>query len=95
MAIIHSDELSKLIKTNYSIGDLLIVENYLTSQNTFTFDSLPNGLFPAAIVDENIERNGYTNIWVRDNIFIAFAHCKIGKVEVANKTIRTLMDYIR
>jgi len=48
---------------------------FLTQQGTFQFPVLPNGLFSAAAGEgADFDVSGYQNIWVRDNVQIAWAH---------------------
>ena len=51
---------------------------FLQQQGTFQFPTLPNGLFSAAAGDGgDFELSGYHNVWVRDNIQIAWAHLAV------------------
>lgn len=63
---------------------------FLEYQDTFSFPSLDNGLFPAAIAHES---TGYQSIWVRDNIHVAHALFAVGKTEPAYKAVSTLASY--
>ncbi len=48
---------------------------FLQEQGTFNFPTLANGLFSAAAGEGgDFELSGYHNVWVRDNIQIAWAH---------------------
>lgn len=48
---------------------------FLEHQGTFEFTVLESGLFPAAAgTAEDHSTTGYANVWVRDNIHIAWAH---------------------
>lgn len=65
----------------------------LDQKSTFTFSSLENGLFPAASLQKEAEYTGYSYVWVRDNIYIAYAHHLNGNTAVAVKNIKTLARY--
>ena len=57
------------------------------------FTSLPNGLFPAAVLGSDMSYTGYSYAWVRDNVHVAHAHYAVGRAATATKTVRALMKY--
>ncbi|MCA9063908.1 MAG: phosphorylase kinase [Planctomycetaceae bacterium] len=58
-----------------TVEDVRAIRQFLTEHGTFQFPSLPNGLFAAAAGEgDDFESTGYRNIWLRDNIHIAWAH---------------------
>jgi phosphorylase kinase alpha/beta subunit len=59
------------------------------------FPHLENGLFPAALVSNETEYTGYTNVWLRDNVYLAYSHYIIGQTAIAVKNIQTLMNYFQ
>jgi phosphorylase kinase alpha/beta subunit len=67
---------------------------FLESMGTLTFASLPNGLFPAATLGSDKSYTGYSYVWVRDNVQIAYAHYAVGRTPAATKAVRTLMQYL-
>lgn len=67
----------------------------LTRHRVFTFQSLPNGLFPAAYTTGETQYTGYHSVWVRDNIYVALAHHVLGRDEGAIATLSTLMCYFK
>jgi len=70
------------------------VVQFLHQQGTFRFPVLANGLFPAAAATgDDFEASGYHNIWVRDNVQIAYAHFRIGHVDVAVRCVNALANY--
>ncbi len=93
MPIIHNKELSRFIKDAYLPEDLQNIRNLLMRHGTFSFPVLPNGLFPAASFKTSNLYTGYGNVWVRDNIYIAYAHYLNGDTKTALKTVKTLADY--
>lgn len=66
---------------------------FLCKKNTFTFPAVKNGLFPAANLHTQSEYTGYSNVWIRDNIYIAYAHYLNGKTDIAIKNITAFTDY--
>jgi Glycosyl hydrolases family 15 len=69
---------------------------FLTEQGTFDFAALPSGLYPAAAgFGDEFELTGYRNVWVRDNVHVAYAHLRVGKREVAVRCMLALADYFQ
>lgn len=91
--VIHNKELSCLMKDRYSLNDVQEIFSLLQKNNTFDFPILANGLFPATNLQEATQYTGYSNVWVRDNIYIAFAHYVNGFTEVTERNIETLTEY--
>ncbi len=58
--------------------DVNSILQFLMLQGTFHFPSLPNGLFSAAAGEGgDFELTGYRNVWLRDNVQIAWAHLAV------------------
>ena len=93
MPIVHNKTIGRLIDDHYSIPRLNEIYNLLISQGTFDFHKLENGLFPAASLQAGTEYTGYSYVWVRDNIYVAFAHHLQGRTSVAVENIKTLARY--
>ena len=93
--IINNEQLLDLLKFNYTLDDIQHLSEYLKTKETFNFPQLNNNLFSAGILTEKTEYTGYNNVWVRDNIYVAYSHYLLGETEVATKNVRTLMDYFR
>ena len=95
MPHIHNNEVARLIKTNYELAELENITSLLQNRGTLKFHTLDNGLFPAAQVSDSTEYTGYAAVWVRDNIYVAYSHYLTGKIDVALKCVRCLMQYFR
>ncbi|MEB3232903.1 MAG: glycoside hydrolase family 15 protein [Leptolyngbyaceae bacterium] len=93
MLVIQNERLLKLIKPDYSVADIDALIDCLQRQGTFDFPALANGLFPAALLTAETAYTGYANVWVRDNIHVAYAHYVVGQTDVAVKTAQTLLSY--
>ena len=93
MLVIHNEALLNFLSDNYQLADVKEILAFLRKKDTLTFPRLENGLFPAAVLDDQTEYTGYSNVWVRDNIHVAHAHYVWGKTEIAVKTAQTLMAY--
>jgi hypothetical protein len=91
--IIQNKSLSNLIKDPYTFQEVQNILFMLNQNETFRFAVLANGLFPAANLQETAQYTGYSNVWVRDNVYVAFAHYLNGNTEVAIKNVKTLTQY--
>lgn len=66
------------IQKSTTAKDVRELTQFLAQQGTFQFPTLPNGLFSAAAGEGgDYELSGYHNVWVRDNIQIAWAHLAV------------------
>jgi hypothetical protein len=95
MSIVQNSKLFDLIRERYGLGDIEKIVEFLEGRKTFTFSALPTGLFPAAITRETTEYTGYRQVWIRDNIYVAYAHYVTGKTDIAIKTLNALMKYFQ
>ncbi|WP_103667617.1 glycoside hydrolase family 15 protein [Pseudanabaena sp. BC1403] len=94
MFIVNNKELEKFIKHKYTPQDIRLLSHFLIEKGTFYFSALDNGLFPAASA-VSAENTGYSYVWVRDNIYVAYAHYILGQVDIAVKNVLTLMSYFK
>jgi hypothetical protein len=95
MLVIHNSEVSRLVKNSYELKDLESINLLLHSRNVFRFPALENGLFPAAVLASSTEYTGYSAVWLRDNIYVAYSHYIFGEVDVALKNVNCLMKYFQ
>ena len=66
------------IQKSTTAKDVRELTQFLEQQGTFLFPTLPNGLFSAAAGEGgDYELSGYHNVWVRDNMQIAWAHLAV------------------
>jgi len=91
--VIHNEKLKPLIKPEYTNKDIHNILSLLNAHGTFEFRALSNGLFPAVPASEETGYTGYSSVWVRDNMHVAYAHYATGKEAVAVKTLHTMMEY--
>src|SRR5438477_1161814 len=68
---------------------------FLEKSGAFEFPALENGLFPAALVEGETEYTGYANVWVRDNVYLAYCHYFLQKHDIASKTLNSLMAFFK
>jgi len=95
MIKIQNDRLLDRIKVSYRLQDIQAISDFLTTQGSFHFPTLANGLFSAALLSRETEYTGYSNVWVRDNIHVAHACSILGKTNVAIKNLACLMTYFK
>ena len=95
MLIIHNESLLNFIKSEYTYENISELYDFLLSHGAFHFETLENGLFPAAGTNKETRYTGYTNVWVRDNILIAHAHYLEKKIDITEKNIKTLLTYFK
>ncbi|MBI5252725.1 MAG: phosphorylase kinase [Desulfomonile tiedjei] len=93
MPIVNSRVVAGMVKERYSLHEIRDIFEFLCQKGTFSFHSLPNGLFPAADLRVDAKYTGYGNVWVRDNIYVAFAHHVNCKTPVAVRNVKTLSRY--
>jgi glycosyl hydrolase family 15 len=91
--IIHNQLLAGKIRSIYSRNEISDIWDFLHQRGTLDFKALPNGLFPAAALNHDKVFTGYSHVWVRDNVFIAYAKYLNGELEPARKTAHALMQY--
>ena len=94
MAVINNQAIERIIKSKYSLQDIQELSSLLAEKKTFHFPVLNNGLFPAAAA-VSAENTGYAYVWVRDNIYVAYAHYVLGQVDIAVRNLLTLMSYFK
>ena len=87
----NSGILALLAARRYQRDDIDRIENQLQRWGTLTMRPLASGLFPAAATATSV--SGYGNVWVRDNIHVAYAHHLQGKSEVAALTVRVIFEF--
>jgi Glycosyl hydrolases family 15 len=95
MPVLHNSQVAQLVKDRYELRDLQNISLLLIEKEVFKFPALDNGLFPAAIVAASTEYTGYSAVWVRDNIYVAYSHYILGEIDIALKAVNCLMKYFQ
>jgi phosphorylase kinase alpha/beta subunit len=95
MRIEMNEEISELIRDRYTIKDLSKIFQLLKSKRSFAFPTLENGLFPAAIVDASTAYTGYSAVWARDNVYVAYSHYISNEFNASRKNMQCLMKYFK
>lgn len=90
----RNSALSRLVpEGNYRPSDLARIEAALREHQTLSFVRLPSGLYSASSAGESIASTGYANVWVRDNIYVAFAHHVAGSPQAATDVVQALISF--
>lgn len=90
--IINNQRLARLVRPRYSLQQIGEIASFLRQNGVLDFPST-NDLFPAAALRKDRSYTGYSDVWVRDNIYIAYAHYVTGNTVVAVKALSKLMEY--
>jgi hypothetical protein len=91
MAVIHHEELRRRLKPRYNPNEVRDLIAFLGACGTLSFNPLPTGLYPAASIDPvAAAQSGYGNVWVRDNVYVAFAHDVAGQWRAAKAVVAAL-----
>ena len=91
---VNNPALKTLLKASYTLKDIERIQQALHAYKTLEFTTTSNGLFPAAAAAD-AQNTGYKYVWVRDNIYVAYAHYIMGQHDVAAKTLSVLMAYFK
>ena len=84
-----------ILQKKYRLEDIQEIFKFLQEKGTFNFPSLPNGLFSAAILQDEATYTGYAHVWVRDNMYVAYAHYLCDVPEIAVKNVRAIASYFQ
>ena len=91
MVVIHHKELRRRLKPRYDLNEVRELIAFLRDCGTLSFNPLPTGLYPAAGIDPvAAAQSGYGNVWVRDNVYVAFAHDVAGQWRAAKAVVAAL-----
>jgi len=73
----HNDALQSLHRPQrYDLSDIDAIDGVLRAHGTLAFSALPTGLYAAS---PDAVSSGYDNVWVRDNVYVAFAQWEAGR----------------
>ena len=91
----NSVSAAKWISADTTAEDVRNLTGFLESRGTFQFPALPNGLFSAAAGEGgDFDLSGYRNVWLRDNIQIAWAHLAVrNDAAIPLKCVQALTAY--
>lgn len=95
MLLIQNKKILDLMRHEYTIEQIHRVLEFLEHSKTFNFCSLSTGLFPAALTSEENQYTGYRYVWIRDNVYVSYAHYVVGNFDVSIKNLSSLMDYFK
>src|ERR1700730_8758030 len=86
--IIHSDTLAQHIRPDYSLDEIALLRRFLVERGTLLFCPIGNGLYPASQPASGLAKGGYHYAWVRDNIYVAYAHYANGQLAESGNAVR-------
>ncbi len=93
--VVQQVTLLDIIQNHYSACDIQTLRDYLSRHGTFNFPVLNTGLFPAAVAGAELHYTGYQHVWVRDNIYVAYAHFINNHPVSAVTCVRSLAVYFK
>lgn len=94
MIVVQNEDMLDLMRQRYTLPQIEAIHQVLSQHGTFDFCPLQNGLFSAALVNEETAYTGYSAVWIRDNMFVAWAHYITGCEEAALKNLDALFNYL-
>jgi phosphorylase kinase alpha/beta subunit len=93
MQVVQNPVLKELIAPEYSLERLAQIRRLLEEKQTLSFPSYSTGLFSASIITPASAHTGYHATWVRDNVYVAYAHYVNGRLEAASRTATALCTF--
>jgi hypothetical protein len=92
--VVHHPEIGRRLKQRYRVEDIRELMEFLSGRPTLELTPLPTGLYPAAGGDpQAAAQSGYSNVWVRDNVYVALAQQASGRPEAACATVQQLAAF--
>lgn len=91
---INNLEMRSLVRPVYTLQQIANIRRFLASRQVLEFETTQYGLFPAAATADS-KNTGYRYVWVRDNVYVAYAHWVMGEADVAITTLSGLMAYFK
>ncbi len=95
MLVLHHEKLLDWLRSDYALAEIQSLSRFLEGQGTFEFPTLKTGLFSAAQLQERAEYTGYRAVWIRDNVYVAYAHYLSGDRETAIRCTRSLARWLQ
>jgi hypothetical protein len=94
--VIHHPEIASRLKARYRVDDIRELLAFLRGHPTLKLTPLPTGLYPAAGGDPQAAvQTGYSNVWVRDNVYVALAQQASGRPQAACAAVQQLAAFYR
>jgi phosphorylase kinase alpha/beta subunit len=95
MLVLHNERLLDWLRSDYALTEIQGLYRFLKGQRTFEFPTLKTGLFSAAQLQDRAEYTGYRAVWIRDNVYVAYAHYLNGDRETAIRCTRSLSRWLQ
>ena len=91
---VNNSALESFIKDTYTPKEFNTLQQQLSSHQLLNFKTTQNNLFPAAATADS-DNTGYKHVWVRDNIYVAYAHYILEEHNVAADNLLGLLSYFK
>jgi phosphorylase kinase alpha/beta subunit len=92
--VIHHPEIASRLKPRYRVDDIRELMAFLRGHPTLKLTPLATGLYPAAGGDpQAAAQSGYSNVWARDNVYVALAQQASGRPEAAGAAVHQLAAF--
>lgn len=87
----HNGALQSLHRAQrYALSEIDAIDSALSAHGTLAFSALPTGLYAAS---PGAVASGYDNVWVRDNVYVAFAQWEAGRRAEAVAAARAMLRF--
>jgi phosphorylase kinase alpha/beta subunit len=91
--LFHNPEVESLhVRGRYRAQQVDAIEQALRDHDALQFAPLPTGLYPASGAG-TLGVSGYGNVWVRDNVFVAFGQWQSGQPAAAGAVAQGLLKF--
>lgn len=92
--LVNNSVLKGLTRSSYTKSNLANIQQLLAAHEVLDFTAIQRGSFPAAATADS-DNTGYQFVWVRDNVYVAYAHYVMGEYKTAARTLTGLMTYFQ
>ncbi|MEW4527838.1 glycoside hydrolase family 15 protein [Maioricimonas sp. JC845] len=90
----NTDDLAGQLTEDVTADDVQRLIGLLEEQGTFRCPALSTGLFSAALgMTGELSQTGYQNVWVRDNVHVAWGELLTGRMGVAQRVAAAIMQF--
>ncbi|QDU36513.1 Glycosyl hydrolases family 15 [Maioricimonas rarisocia] len=90
----NTDDLAAQVTGDVTADDIQRLTELLEERGTFRYPALSTGLFSAALgMTGDLAQTGYQNVWVRDNVHVAWGQLLTGRMGVAQRVSAAIMQF--
>lgn len=95
MRRVSSAAIRSWVERPWSPGHARTVLEELRACGALQFSPLPTGIYSAVSGTSPEDPSGYQHAWIRDNVYVAFAHLRSGDVSNCVRTMTALASFLR